>query len=579
MQITEQLFQSFSHCPYKAYLLLMGMVGEKADYELLQDELDNAYIFDLIRSYCCHPIQQFSVPNARELNLGRQLIANVNVAHGELASSSKLIVKCKGNSSLGEFYYMPIVASHKNKISKEEKILLAFRGLIIERMQQKSPEYGLIIYGKPRKITKVKIAKFVAEVRRKIEMVKTCTEEPPQLFINQHCQICEFNETCREQAIKDENLSLLGQIRAKEALKKNKKGIFTLTQLSYTFRPRRRRKSPDNYRGPHSVALSAMAIRDKKVYVQGVPTIPHNLTEIYFDVEGTEDGSGFVYLLGLLICVDGKIEEHSFWADSHQREVDLFLKFYEVISRYDDYVLYHYGSYELSYLKRMKRKVDVAPQVIDKIIEKSFNLLSVFFHNVYMPTYTNGLKDIARYLGFQWSDKKASGIQSIVWRKRWEMTGLEQYKSKLIRYNMEDCHALLKMKSFVSAVLAREVDSKENNDEGAIFVDYLKKKSCFKFLVGEFAFPEFDALNKCAHFDYQRERVHVRTNSYLKKYYAKKLPPKKRGQYKYAGAPNASLPPPNLERCPYCNGISRRSRKGLSKAVIDIKFSKSGVKR
>ncbi len=60
----------------------MGMVGEKADYELLQDELDNAYIFDLIRSYCCHPIQQFSVPNARELNLGRELIANVNVAHG-----------------------------------------------------------------------------------------------------------------------------------------------------------------------------------------------------------------------------------------------------------------------------------------------------------------------------------------------------------------------------------------------------------------------------------------------------------------------------------------------------------------
>ena len=71
----------------------------------------------------------------------------------------------------------------------------------------------------------------------------------------------------------------------------------------------------------------------------------------------------------------------------------------------------------------MKKKQGVLGTDIDMILSKSFNLLSVFFDNVYMPTYTNGLKDIAQYLGFQWSDKNASGIQSIVWRTRWEMTG------------------------------------------------------------------------------------------------------------------------------------------------------------
>ena len=380
---------------------------------------------------------------------------------------------------------------------------MAFRGLILERMQNRSQEYGLIIYGNQRKTTKVKIAKLVVEVRRTIEKVKTSIEDPPQMIINQHCQICEFNESCREKAIKDDNLSLLGQIRAKETLKLNKKGILTLTQLSYTFRPRRRRKSSDNYRRPHSVALSAMAVRDKKVYVHGTPTIPQNMTEIYFDVEGTAEGASFVYLVGLVVSADGKIEEHSFWADTPNEEVDIFLKFLQVISSYNDYVLYHYGSYELSYLKRMKRKSSVATQEIDKIIAKSFNLLAVFFHNIYMPTYTNGLKDIARYLGFQWRDDKASGIQSVVWRKRWEMTGLEEYKSKLIRYNLEDCHALLKVKNFINGILARGANCKDNTAEGAIFVDELKKKSSFKFWFHEYALPEFDALNKCAHFDYQ----------------------------------------------------------------------------
>jgi len=66
---------------------------------------------------------------------------------------------------------------------------LAFRGLILGRMQNRSPEYGLIIYGNPCKITKVKIAKHVVEVRRTIERVKASIKAPLQLFINHHCQI------------------------------------------------------------------------------------------------------------------------------------------------------------------------------------------------------------------------------------------------------------------------------------------------------------------------------------------------------------------------------------------------------
>jgi predicted RecB family nuclease len=575
MQITEQLIQSFLRCPYKLHLLLKGAVGQKSDYEILQDDLCSAYFSNVLQIDHGQP----SIAKSRCSSKRMNLITGVHVAYADLSSFFQITAANDGISLLGGFYYSPVVVTHKNKIVKEDKALLAFRGLILERMQNRSPEYGLIIYGDPCKITKVKLAKHIIEIRRTIERVKAVIKAPPQLFINQHCQICEFKEICRGKAIRDENLSLLGQVGAKEALKKNKKGIFTLTQLSYTFRPRRRRKSPDNYKRPHSIALSAMAIRDKKVYVNGTPTIPQNMTQIYFDVEGTEEGAGFVYLVGLVVIEDGKIEEHSFWADTPNEEVDVFLKFVKIISHYDDYVLYHYGSYELSYLKRMKRKAGFVTQKIDKIIEKSFNLLTIFFHNVYMPTYTNGLKDIARYLGYQWSDEKASGIQSIVWRKRWEMNGMEQYKSKLIRYNLEDCHALLKVKNFVNDILPSETVGKDNNAECAVFVSDLKKRSIFKFCAGEFAFPEFEALNKFAQFDYQRERVHVRTNSYLKKYYAKSKIQKDRKKYKVTGTPNVSLPIPKKELCPHCNKISRRTRKALSKAVIDLKFSKSGVKR
>jgi hypothetical protein len=50
MQITEQLIQSFLLCPYKMHLLLKGAVGQKSDYEILQDDLCSAYLSEVLRT-------------------------------------------------------------------------------------------------------------------------------------------------------------------------------------------------------------------------------------------------------------------------------------------------------------------------------------------------------------------------------------------------------------------------------------------------------------------------------------------------------------------------------------------------
>jgi hypothetical protein len=62
---------------------------------------------------------------------------------------------------------------------------------------------------------------------------------PPDLVLNRHCAECEFKTRCRQRAIDQDDLSLLGRMTEKERAKVNNRGIFTVTQLSYTFRPRR----------------------------------------------------------------------------------------------------------------------------------------------------------------------------------------------------------------------------------------------------------------------------------------------------------------------------------------------------
>jgi len=85
-----------------------------------------------------------------------------------------------------------------------------------------------------------------------------------------------------------------------------------------------------------------------------------------------------------------------------------------------------------------------------KALESPLNLLSIVFGQIYFPTYSNALKDLARWLGFNWSDQDASGPPLDHLRDQWEHTKTPLIKEKLITYNLEDCSALELVSSTVS---------------------------------------------------------------------------------------------------------------------------------
>ena len=74
-------------------------------------------------------------------------------------------------------------------------------------------------------------------------------------------------------AIEKDDLSLLAGLPDKEKAKLNSRGIFSVTQLSYTFRPRRRSKRQAGRPEKYHHALKALAIREKKIHVVGTPQL------------------------------------------------------------------------------------------------------------------------------------------------------------------------------------------------------------------------------------------------------------------------------------------------------------------
>jgi len=115
-----------------------------------------------------------------------------------------------------------------------------------------------------------------------------------------------------------DDLSLLRSIGEKEIAKYARRGIFSVTQLSYTFRSRKKYMGSNRKGQLHQHALQALAIREKKVYVLGTPGLPFPSPRIYFDIEGDPERR-FDYLLGMIVEAKGVVERHSFWPTARLR--------------------------------------------------------------------------------------------------------------------------------------------------------------------------------------------------------------------------------------------------------------------
>lgn len=573
-KINDDIIYAFLNCSYKAFLKHHGAIGSKTEHELLECKLlqrDKAMYFDKLRARA-HEIQiliEFAPQNNNQCQKLTYVIEPIIQTKQFLLYFDAIEINPMKESS-ENFVYSPIAISAKEKILPIEKLLLSIKGLLLAAVYDSPPEYGKIIYGRNVRMTKFPLKPHSWKVTKLLKELTTVinNKTPPKFYRNGHCQICEYQGACQALLLKKDDLSLLGRMGQKEVNKLNNKGIFTIHQYSYTYRPKKRKKKlikPQRVEYP----LKALALRENRTYIIEAPTLPNSKTEIYFDLEGLSD-ENFFYLIGILI-IKGKTKNHfSFWANYQNDTEKIVTNFIDKISTLQNFTIYHYGNYEIHALKKLNKTLENRfDKEIAMITKHSINILSLFSSHIYPPTYTNSLKDIAHYIGFEWTDKKASGMQSIVWRKNWELTNETTYKKKLIQYNIDDLEALYSVKKWIANI---ENNLKKDN-EHFIKASDVQSVSYHKWGRSNFQIPELEEINKYAYFDYQRTKIYLRTNSTVKKaiHRARKC----NKQINKIDKVLEHLP----MKCPSCNYDTFCQISNTKKLIPNLKFMKNGVKR
>jgi len=117
-------------------------------------------------------------------------------------------------------------------------------------------------------------------------------------------------------------------------------------------------------------------------------------------------------------------------------------------------VIYHYHHYEKTHLTKMMEKYEIDRETQNLVLDYLIDIHKVATNSVVFPTYGNGLKQIAPYLGFKWRHKDVSATESISIYLDFIDNPKENKDrfQKVIDYNEDDCVATRVIKDWLVSI-------------------------------------------------------------------------------------------------------------------------------
>jgi predicted RecB family nuclease len=579
--VTSELLEAHLACPTKCYLRSIGEVGSGNTYAAWNQTRNDLYRREGMGRLTASTTQELVSGRIEPSHLKRarwQLALDQLFRSDDLEACIHAVQRTPRDGKPQTSEFTPIRFIRTNKLSRANRITAGFEALVLSKSLGRPVGVAKIIHGDDSTEVNVRVGTVLRELTKAIGQIRRLLAEasPPDLVLNRHCPECQFRDQCRKKAIEKDDLSLLAGLTDNERTRLNGRGIFTVNQLSYTFRPRRRAKrlaaTPEKYH--HS--LKALALRQQKIHFIGNPQLRIDGTPVFLDVESLPDRE-FYYLVGIRLELQKECPEiHSLWANSRSDERRNWSDFLAILSTIEKPTLIHYGSFETKFLKKMCDRYGSPPEgtIAAEAISSSLNLLSLMFAKVYFPSYSNGLKENARFLGFEWTDPVAGGLQSIAWRHLWEESKESTFQEKLIAYNTDDCAALSLIARTLNQLTNRDVGvgdtpvlTAEIIDAGALEDSQKSKWRPFKSPISD-----LEKINLAARWDYQRDRVFVRSGTANRRVarQSKRRQPSRAQQIVVLSAPRA---------CPKCQKQWPKKARLQSRTVQDLVFGKDSIKR
>ncbi|NEN93692.1 MAG: TM0106 family RecB-like putative nuclease [Okeania sp. SIO3H1] len=427
------------------------MAGGKATEELMAAGIDVIYQGILI-------IQQSSINSFSQ----NQTI--------NFVSYPDLLIKQPGYSRFGDWVYIPTDIKLSKRPKLEYQIVATFHAQILASIQEVWPETSWLILRK-KGLYKVNLEKRIEQMQETISeliyMLQNSLE--PEVFISrQKCNLCTWYSSCHAVAETQKHLCLLPGVTSNRYAVLKSLNLTTLESLSKT-NPNDLEVYPEFADGVGiQVVRQAQSVWENKVILRNEKfaeeidseTLPVNYykstklvnapVEIYFDIEAQPD-INLDYLHGVLV-VDKRQNTKKFYVHLAENPLDeelIWYQFLDLVWKYPIAPIYHFCEYETQTVKKLAKLYNTPDYLWKPLLKRFVDIHQVVTQTIILPVESYSLKNIARWLGFEWRNPEANGAQSVCWYAEWLKTGDRSLLDAIIIYNEDDCYATYYIKEWL----------------------------------------------------------------------------------------------------------------------------------
>jgi predicted RecB family nuclease len=475
MRLTAQDLYNYTKCAHRVYLDANGDPAEKSEvssfvkllWEMgLQKELEH---LGTLAGTPIEDLKALSLQAAAErtdelMRAGAPLIYQGVLRINHLLGRPDLLVRRDDHdSSLGAFYYeaVDIKAGRgweeregsKPKFKRHYALQIMFYRDLLARVQGCAPPLGRII-NIDSETEEFPCADFEADYASSLREVEklVAANETSEPVLSSVCGQCEWYRKCRrwvEDTRDPTGLFFVG--KQKFALKE--RGLATIDAIAQ-MDVKRYLKGPEKIPGLGEKSLERMK-RRAQVMLAGKPEIrpgfvfPQAEEEIYFDIED-DPTQGLVYFYGMVLQDGNGRDEFMFLqADGPEEEENTVRLFWEFIRAHPRAVFYVYSHKERSTLRALMERYQLDPAVFEQYCGQELDLYKFVVDHSDWPTYSYGIKQIARQVGFSWRDPDPSGANSIAWYNDYlKDTSRKELMQRILEYNEDDCRAMIAIKRY-----------------------------------------------------------------------------------------------------------------------------------
>ena len=384
-----------------------------------------------------------------------------------LEAHPALLERVAGTSVWGQHAYRPVLGRQGRNLTREHRLLLALWGRLLGEHQRAPVPQALVVAGSGRGLQREQL-KLTGGLQAQLEEAlprlasDLARQQPPPLVADRKkCVLCSWRGVCDQEATRQGHLSEVSGIGGKRREMLLEQGITSLPQLAASD-PLRLADALAVHGDQHR-DIAAALVAQARVQASGRPErlaaaaasaadLLAELAEapgvLLYDIESDPDARDD-FLHGFVIVPrqpDGSwpAQPDPAWrytpllALQEHGEARLWRRLQALLDRYPGWPLLHYGETEAISLVRLAQRQGAREAELARLRAQLVDVHARLRRHWLLPVNSYGLKAVASWLGFHWSQSGVDGARCLLWWRQWRRDGGPARLQRIFTYNRDD---------------------------------------------------------------------------------------------------------------------------------------------